>query len=33
MTVSGRINADVISMDRTEQDCVEGFEFAGRDPR
>ncbi|KAK9875949.1 hypothetical protein WA026_011050 [Henosepilachna vigintioctopunctata] len=31
MTASGRINADVISMDRMEQECVQGFEFSGRD--
>ncbi|KAL3270432.1 hypothetical protein HHI36_020987 [Cryptolaemus montrouzieri] len=31
MTASGRINADVITMDRTEQECVQGFEFSGRD--
>ncbi|XP_045465555.1 fatty acid synthase-like [Harmonia axyridis] len=31
MTASGRINSDVITMDRTEQECVEGFEFSGRD--
>ncbi|XP_044764578.1 fatty acid synthase-like [Coccinella septempunctata] len=31
MTTSGRINSDVITMDRTLQECVEGFEFSGRD--
>ncbi|KAK9884293.1 hypothetical protein WA026_005245 [Henosepilachna vigintioctopunctata] len=31
MTASGRINADVITMDRREQECVQGFEFCGRD--
>ncbi|KAL3270572.1 hypothetical protein HHI36_021109 [Cryptolaemus montrouzieri] len=31
MTASGRINADVITMDRIEQECVQGFEFCGRD--
>ncbi|XP_045466442.1 fatty acid synthase-like [Harmonia axyridis] len=30
MTASGRINADVITMDRIEQECVQGFEFSGR---
>ncbi|XP_044764314.1 fatty acid synthase-like [Coccinella septempunctata] len=30
MTASGRINSDVITMDRTQQECVQGIEFAGR---
>lgn len=30
MTASGRISADVVTMDRLEQDCVQGFEFAGK---
>ncbi|XP_050502323.1 fatty acid synthase-like [Diabrotica virgifera virgifera] len=29
MTASGRINADVITQDRIEQECVQGFEFSG----
>lgn len=33
MTASGRINADVITMDRTQQECVQGFEFSGRTAR
>ncbi|KAK9884211.1 hypothetical protein WA026_005161 [Henosepilachna vigintioctopunctata] len=33
MTASGRISADVITMDRTKQECVQGFEFVGRDMR
>lgn len=31
MTASGRINVDVITQNRTEQECVQGFEFSGRD--
>lgn len=30
MTASGRISADVVTMDRLEQECVQGFEFAGK---
>lgn len=30
MTASGRISADVVTMDRLIQDCVQGFEFAGK---
>lgn len=33
MTAVGRISADVITMYRTEQECVQGFEFSGRDNR
>ncbi|XP_066251999.1 fatty acid synthase-like, partial [Euwallacea similis] len=29
MTASGRINVDVITRDRREQECVQGFEFSG----
>ncbi|XP_050502321.1 fatty acid synthase isoform X2 [Diabrotica virgifera virgifera] len=29
MTASGKINADVITQDRIEQECVQGFEFSG----
>ncbi|KAK9875963.1 hypothetical protein WA026_011065 [Henosepilachna vigintioctopunctata] len=32
MTASGRINVDVITSDRIEQECVQGFEYAGKDP-
>ncbi|CAH0548596.1 unnamed protein product [Brassicogethes aeneus] len=31
MTASGKINVDVITQDRTGQECVQGFEFSGRD--
>lgn len=31
MTASGKISSDVVTMDRLEQECVQGFEFAGRD--
>ncbi|CAG9770337.1 unnamed protein product [Ceutorhynchus assimilis] len=30
MTASGRINVDVITKDRREQECVQGFEFSGK---
>ncbi|XP_050299271.1 fatty acid synthase-like isoform X2 [Anthonomus grandis grandis] len=30
MTASGRINADVITRNRREQECVQGFEFSGK---
>lgn len=33
MTASGRIPVDVITMDRAEQECVQGFEFSGRDTK
>ncbi|KAJ8976879.1 hypothetical protein NQ317_001203 [Molorchus minor] len=33
MTASGKINVDVITQDRLEQECVQGFEFSGRDHR
>ncbi|XP_057672284.1 fatty acid synthase-like [Diorhabda carinulata] len=29
MTASGKINIDVITTDRLEQECVQGFEFSG----
>ncbi|KAG5865371.1 Fatty acid synthase, partial [Gonioctena quinquepunctata] len=31
MTATGKINVDVITTNRTEQECVQGFEFSGRD--
>lgn len=31
MVASGRINEDVASTDRTNQDCAIGFEFSGCD--
>ncbi|CAH1187511.1 unnamed protein product [Phyllotreta striolata] len=31
MTASGKINNDVITRDRIEQECVQGFEFSGLD--
>ncbi|KAG5867089.1 hypothetical protein JTB14_013864 [Gonioctena quinquepunctata] len=31
MTATGKINVDVITTDRTEQECIQGFEFCGRD--
>ncbi|KAJ8982149.1 hypothetical protein NQ317_011295, partial [Molorchus minor] len=31
MTASGRINSDVITPYRVEQECVQGFEFSGID--
>ncbi|KAJ8946531.1 hypothetical protein NQ318_004667 [Aromia moschata] len=33
MTAIGKVNADVITRDRREQECVQGFEFSGRDSR
>ncbi|CAG9832335.1 unnamed protein product [Diabrotica balteata] len=29
MTATGKINADVITQDRIEQECVQGIEFSG----
>ncbi|CAH1987550.1 unnamed protein product [Acanthoscelides obtectus] len=31
MTATGKINADVVTQDRIEQECVQGFEFSGID--
>lgn len=31
MTASGRIDVDSVTRDRLKQDCVQGFEFSGRD--
>ncbi|CAH1160281.1 unnamed protein product [Phaedon cochleariae] len=33
MTASGRINNDVITQNRIDQQCVQGFEFSGIDSR
>ena len=33
MTALGRISADIITKDRIQQECVQGFEFTGRDNR
>lgn len=33
MTASGRIDVDSVTRDRFKQDCVQGFEFAGRDAK
>ncbi|XP_023312031.1 fatty acid synthase-like, partial [Anoplophora glabripennis] len=33
MTATGKINVDVITQDRLQQECVQGFEFSGRDSR
>nr|XP_023029483.1 fatty acid synthase-like [Leptinotarsa decemlineata] len=31
MTASGKINADIVTSDRIEQECVQGFEYSGLD--
>ncbi|KAK9746679.1 hypothetical protein QE152_g5976 [Popillia japonica] len=31
MTASGRLAPEVITEDRIQQECIQGFEFAGRD--
>nr|CAH7769735.1 unnamed protein product [Callosobruchus chinensis] len=33
MTATGKINADVVTHDRIQQECVQGFEFSGIDKR
>ncbi|KAJ8963945.1 hypothetical protein NQ314_005276 [Rhamnusium bicolor] len=33
MTALGKIDVDIISQDRKEQECVQGLEFSGRDER
>lgn len=33
MTASGRIDVDSVTRDRFKQDCVQGFEFSGRDSK
>ncbi|KAJ8919481.1 hypothetical protein NQ315_002102 [Exocentrus adspersus] len=33
MSALGKISADMINQNRLEQECVQGFEFAGRDSK
>lgn len=33
MTATGKISVDVVTQDRLAQECVQGFEFAGRDTK
>lgn len=33
MTASGRIDVDAVTRDRFKQECVQGFEFSGRDSK
>ncbi|KAJ8946537.1 hypothetical protein NQ318_004673 [Aromia moschata] len=33
MTALGKVTVDIITTDRRQQECVQGFEFSGRDSR
>lgn len=33
MTASGRIDVDAVTKDRFKQECVQGFEFCGRNSK